>query len=410
MNGHYCLTSSLVLGIFFTLLPPPSALAQAVNQANLNFAPEVQIRPRWEADSGRDGDPDAGDVSYVSMRARLGGTLSYGDASGRVVISDVRMFGTEDDTRRDFSAEGLDVRIATLRYSPGPLTLVVGRMETSLLNERLLAKANWRQPGRSFDGAYLQFQAGHFILESWGLIISEGDVATFDSSDQVVPQGEDASFTALSPGYRWKRALLRPLVIYDVAGDSDLQRVTYGARGQALLGPVELAMEAYGQGGQSGNETLAGAMAHASATYRPAVRYDPTFALWYDWLRGDDDPDDGRLTTFNTLYGANHKFYGNIDMAVFQLGGFQDAFGLQDAAFKANISPRDRLKLGLDLHAFFAAQPSNKSLLAIEPDASFSIALQPGLSLTGGVNLWLPPSGPEAREWMSWLALDLKLP
>lgn len=56
--------------------------------------------------------------------------------------------------------------------------------------------------------------------------------------------------------------------------------------------------------------------------------------LWYDHLSGDDDPSDGTVRVFDTLFATNHKFYGLADyflnIPVQTVGR-----GLQDLALKA---------------------------------------------------------------------------
>ena len=290
-------------------------LATSVMAAEPTFTPEAQLRPRWEEDSGRDQDPGTGRVGYISQRTRLGGTLELDGVSGRVVISDVRILGSELDTRRDFDAEGLDVRIALLSLRRGPWTLEVGRHERGLHEERLLAIANWRQPGRSFDGFRGVWRDGDWTLEGRALLTREGDLVDLATTDQGVPNTQDEGLFVLTGGLDAPTSKLLPLVIFDFDGSDALVRSTAGVWSRTTRGPLSVRAEAYLQAGVRGDVALRAGMFGMRTTWSPEVSGSPVLGAAYELLSGDDD-NPGRDTTFRTLYGANHKHYGNIAMSM----------------------------------------------------------------------------------------------
>ena len=387
----------------------------AAAEPDYTLVPEAQIRPRWEADSGRDANPDDGRVSYFTMRTRLGATLATDKLALRVVFSDVRSFGEAANTRRDFDADGIDVRIATLTWTMSRgAALQVGRIEESLLNERLLAIAYWRQPGRSFDGARATLERETWSLDARALLLREGDVSDFANTDQVVPGGDDALWFSLAGTLEAGPLTLSPALIYDTDDELSRDRATVGMLADISAGTLSYHLEAWGQLGatQSSSaddeDSILAGMFGASTTWAPKVATKPKVTLQYEVLSADGSPNDGRNTAFDTLFGANHRFYGNIDIAVFQAGGFRNGQGLQDPALKVRITPTRGVTLGLDNHAFLSARPSDLAFLAYEPDASIKIKLAKNLTLSGGANLWLPPESSE-REWMTWTMLDGKL-
>lgn len=372
--------------------------------AEPTFTPEGQLRPRWESDSGRDQDPSIGVVSYVSMRTRLGGTLALDGVTGRVVLSDVRVLGSEAHTRRDFDAEGLDVRVAVLGWQRGPLSLEVGRLEEGLHEERLLAIANWRQAGRIFDGIRGVWRRDRWMIEGRALLTREGDLVDLGTTDQGVPNTDDEGLFVLTGGLDAEASRLLPVAIVDYDGADELVRATAGVWSRTTRGPISVRAEGYLQVGTSSDAELRAGMLGVRTTWSPDVTGRPVLGLDYALLSANDN-NPGRDTTFRTLYGANHKYYGNIDIAMFQIGGQADGQGLHDLQLLLQMSPAEALKLKLDLHGMWAADTGDR--LAIEPDTQLQIRLAEPLKFVIGSNLWLPPAAGE-REWMLWSMLDAR--
>lgn len=385
-----------------------AALAAGAFAQDLTFSPEAQVRPRWEADTGRDGIPGEGGVSYVSWRARLGATLSRGDVAARLVVQDVRVFGTEADTRRDFDATGLDLRIGYLQWDPGYWTFQVGRLEQGLHRERLIAIANWRQPGRVFDGARVHWGREIWEVEARAYILREGDVVDLSVADQGAPGVDDQFLVLLTGGRRASRGFFEPVVVFDADLEAGTTRATFGAVTTLRDGAWGLDLEGYGQLGEVANTPVRAGMVGVAGTFAPDAAWKPAVTLWLDVLTGDGKPNDGTGTAFATLYGANHKYYGHVDMVSFVVGGPKDAQGLIDPALKLRASPTEGLGLALDTHAFLAAAPIDGALLAIEPDAQVTVKLAPGLTLQGGVNAWIAPDADD-RELMGYTVLDARL-
>lgn len=172
---------------------------------------------------------------------------------------------------------------------------------------------------------------------------------------------------------------------------------------------TRLQVEAYHQSGTRAGAPLSAFLVHGSADWTGGGTLRPGVVLWYDYLSGDTDPAAGTATTFDTMYGTNHKFYGHIDIAGFSQANTTDGLGLQDAATKLSVQPTDRVKLGVDLHALLPAVASDTPLLAVETDMYGKVAITDGLAVLGGANLWMPPAGPSAPERMGWLMVDAKL-
>lgn len=176
------------------LLALPAAFAA-------ELTPEAQVRPRWEGDTVRDGTDDEDPVSTTTLRTRLGATLSEGDLHLRLVLSDVRVIGTQGHTLLDHDADHLDLRIATATWSPGPWSVVIGRDTDSIHNQRLVGATDWAQTARTFEGARVARKGERLTVDARVLVLAESDAlspeAGFQATDQPdVPRDSLLSFVS----------------------------------------------------------------------------------------------------------------------------------------------------------------------------------------------------------------------
>jgi hypothetical protein len=380
--------------LLFLILP-------SVFAAETIFEPELQVRPRFEAHSGRDGDASGGEAAAISQRTRVGATLSSGTVTGHVQIQDVRLWGSEASTLADFSADGLDVHQATLEWRPTEaLSLVAGRQEIAFHEHRLVGTVGWAQQARSFDGIRVAGSTGVFSVDVVGAILNEADP---DAGT------EDALVGMLRAGVSEKKKHKADLlVVADRDQTTDRTRVTAGLYGKGTAGIVSGRLEGYYQLGSMGDANIGAWLAGASVTLAPEVALSPSITLWYDHLSGDPDLADDQIRAFDTLFATNHKFYGLIDMMWFSIGGHRDGRGLQDAALKLKAVPIDGLAVKLDGHAFLAsAAQGGDNYLGTEVDltGAYEITEQLKGHLGGAV---LAPNDGDADFW-AFLMLDLQL-
>ncbi len=394
------------------MLALPLALALA---ADPSFTPEAQFRPRFEADSGRDFVAGTGNVAYITHRARLGGTLALGTVEARLVFQDVRAWGEETDTRRDFDGEGIDLGIGTVTWRPHDhVALVLGRQELSIHHERLIARANWRQPGRRFDGARLAWQDDSRVAEIGAFLVVDSDAFLFATQDQVVSTpGGDQTLWFARGGRETDTMTAQATVVVDSRQevvDAEVLRITPGAFVEGSSGIWKGHVEGYGQLGTvaGGARSVQAGMVVASGFVAPEVGTKPVIGLTYALLSGDGDPDDDVVTHFDTVRGANHRHYGNQDIATFFRGGAVGGQGLHDPFLTLAIRPMDTVQVKLDQHLF--APAAGDPWLALEPDLSAKVALHEALGLTVGASVWAQVSDPDLPlEQFAYLMLDAVL-
>lgn len=340
-----------------------------------------QLRPRLEY---RDPLPpqDGNGDSFVSMRARVDLLARLeGDVEVFLQIQDVRTWGEESNTLFDFDADNLDLHQGHIDVNRGGETARLsgrlGRQEVSFGGERLVGAVDWTQQARAFDGLRLSADAPAFRIDLLAAILAD---------DLTEAHADDAQFYAAYGQLRevGPAALDLYALYYRIARADGTDQLTVGARWWGRKNGIVFRMEgsyqtgdrsgvdvsAFMLGGRLGLELAGGA---ASAT------------LWYDYLSGDDEPDDAQVKVFDTLFATNHKFYGLADYFLdipAQTGGR----GLQDIALKGAWRAPEDVQLRAELHTFHAAAGDglDSGHFADEIDLSAGYPYTDNLSLIGG--------------------------
>lgn len=362
----------------------------------------AQVRPRAEYHTGRDGAPDT-DAFYVSQRARFGVHANFPKLALRATFQDVRMWGSEAHTLLDFTGDTMDMHEAWLKWKPvDAFHLKVGRQEITAHEHRLIGNVDWTQQGRAFDAATAAVNAGIFSADLGGAALGDMDsgIATTDALMAFARLGVAPS----------KKSQIDALVLVDQDDVLERTRFTGGLYAQGAAGSISGRIEAYGQMGSLGDGEIQAGMVGVRGSWAPEGGVQPSVTLWYDLLSGDDDATDGKLSSFDTLYATNHKFYGTMDVVLFVVGGAVDGQGLHDGALKLGLKPIDALALNLDAHVFAAAAPlGDDTLIGEEADLWATGKLADKLSISGGgsVFLWADPDK-EVDAW-AWLQLNAEL-
>lgn len=388
--------------MFHLLVPALVSLSPAVAAEEAALRPTAQIRPRVEAHTGRDGAPD-GEALFVSQRTRLGVDLKAPAIAGRVSFQDVRLWGSEAHTLLDFTADSIDLHEGWLQWAPvAELALRVGRQEINVHEQRLLGAVDWTPQGRSFDALTLKLASGKVSADAGFAVLADADSTAWDTGGSMAflragatpAEGAQTDF----------------LVILDTDELSQRTRVTGGLYAKAGSGPVSGRVEAYGQVGSRADVDIQAAMIGVRGTFAPESALEPELSLWYDLLSGDGDPADDQATSFDTLFATNHKFYGQMDLIAFGLGGAVDNQGLHDAAIKLSASPVQGLRANLDMHAFLAAAPAtDDSMLGQEVDLWLAGKVAERLQIAGGGAAFVQLTGEREPDLWAWLQMNLEL-
>ncbi|MES2644368.1 MAG: alginate export family protein [Myxococcota bacterium] len=355
----------------------------------------AQVRPRLEFSTGKDGAAGA-ETFFVSQRTRLGVGATFPKVSLRVTFQDVRVWGSEANTLLDFTGDTIDLHEGWAQWTPNEhVGVKVGRQEIVVEEQRLIGAVDWTQQGRAFDAAVVRANGGTFSLDAGAAVLA-------DTSSPVALTNALMGFVRAGVAPT-KSSTVDVLAIVDTDETLERTRVTGGVYAQAGTGAFSGRVEAYGQVGSVGTSAIQSGMVGVRGTWAPPGGVEPSVTAWYDLLSGDADATDGKLTTFDTLYATNHKFYGLMDIVAFTVGGAIDGQGLHDGALKLGIKPVDGLGVNLDAHVFAAAAPAQKdTLTGEEADLWLSGKLGQRLSVAGGTSvfLWAADRQPDAWVWL----------
>ena len=388
------------------ILLPVAAWAQ--ESAFPSYTLDGQLRHRYEW-SDRDFDADRDAVAFNLLRTRLGARfLPAAHTEVRLQFQDARTFGEETNTLTDGAADHLDLHQGYLRLTDlfgAPVDLQLGRFEVIYGGERLLGAVGWHNIGRSFDGVRVRLHPARVTLDVFNLKEVEALEPGGRGDRNVFGVYGDA---ALLEGYT-----TQGYVIWQRGNPSaTLNRYTVGGYLKGRTGNVRAEAEAAFQGGTLDDRDVSAFLAALQLGYAfPDVAGAPVLSAGIDYLSGDDDPDDGTVKVFDTLYATNHKFYGFMDfflnLPVNTLG-----LGLRDVHAGVAVAPEKGLNLRLTYHNFAAnenfAPAAGATRFGDEVDLTAVYRYNPKVAFTGGASLFVP--GPifdrtRGKDTAAWLYL-----
>ncbi len=387
---------TLLTTVSFLLGFPQAFAAEAESAAEVDSG--VQIRQRLE--KVRNGN-DGLQTYQATQRSRLEVMVKSGDLSSKLTIQDVRAWGSESSTLKDFSADAIDFHEAWFEFGQD-IKLRLGRQEVALDGQRLIGSVNWTQQGRSFDALRL------FTKGSLNFSLTASRVADGGLHDLLIAHFAP-SFDGIDLGI--------PLIVQTNSfapsseiGDreQDWLRATGGLYARSR-GEVPWRVEGYVQAGE---DTLA-YMVGARVGYEFSSLLKP--ALWLDLLSGDPDHSDSKVQAFDTLFATNHKFYGFADHFL-AVPNHTNNGGLIDLAVKntGKIGPG---KLHTALHYFALAQENSlgqKGPLGAELDIIYTVRLMDQVKLQVGTTAFFAlgdtskEPGDNISDW-TYVQLDFKI-
>jgi len=361
------------LALLLLLVLPPLAEAQESNEVTFGG----QLRPRFESRTPVDGSWN----SFTSMRVRaaLDARLE-GNVRIFIQLQDVRLFGEESNTLADYKADNFDLHQGFVELTDVPAlggSLRVGRQEMSLGEQRLVGAVNWTQQGRSFDGFRYTIPASSGLrVDLFAMKLREDTSedhdweSSFAGAYGTLPLGENGSLD------------LYGFVTTDTREDNG-EEITLGGLWKGKAGPLDLRFEGSLQTGERNGTDVSAFMVGAKAGAQ--LHESVTAALWYDYLSGDDDPNDDEVGVFNTLFATNHAFYGLADYFL-NIPVHTGGLGLKDAAVKFAFDLSTKTGLKVDFHNLRSAQEGGLSTqaLANELDLTLTHRLSSALTAVGG--------------------------
>ncbi len=349
-----------------------------------------EIRHRLEADDKDfSSAADSGLSTIDLLRTRV--SLSIAPTEDLIFftqLQDARKFGTETDTTNPVvpGADPLDMHQAYLQianFFKSGIDLKLGRLELSYGNERLIGSVGWSNIGRSFDGAVVRLARPRVWVDLIGVTVKENGLDGDAGDRYFVGVWGNISGLAVAPD------IFLLLDTDDHAGA--LSRYTTGFHLTGTRGALGHELEFAYQGGDYLGRAVSALMAAGNVAYQLSTELKPVLKLGLAYLSGDDDSTDGKQTVFDTLFAANHKFYGYMDFFT-DIPTHTQQLGLVDVHTTIGVSCSDQTALTADYHYFLSAKESSAGAHRFGHEIDFSLThhYNPRLSFLVGVDLFVP--------------------
>lgn len=370
----------------------PTPVAAAEPLQSWLVTPAGQLRDRLFLDSGRDFSDFSGPAHrrYVTQRARM--SLQAQHATGmtvKVTAQDVRVWGEEADPTA-FVGKGVDFYEAYVGVPLGhELTVTLGRQGLGWDGERLMGKLDWAQRGRAFDALRLDHKHGAVDVQAFVAHLgndsaqqdADGHVTNLPGSEKVLV-GAHLGWT-LSP-----KAKASAVYIYRSNEQLGEDRHTAGLYATGQAGPLTLTGEGYAQRGDLAHKSISTWMAAGRAAYKSGLPGALGAGVFGEVLSGDRSKEGA----FDTLYGTNHKFYGEMDFFL-DIPKHTALHGLVDAGAFLTAVPATWLTCNLDWHlmrTYRAHVASSSSELGQEVDVKATASVHKNLSVQALFGVFLP--------------------
>ena len=284
--------------------------------------------------------------SFSEMRSRIGLDILGEKINGYFIIQDSRVLGAEDNsagiTGRTLSPTLHQVYFT---YNTGRRTYQIGRFELALGNQRIIAKNNWNNTGRSFEGILVKRKTrfGERLLFTLPVVESY-NTERDDSRDHVLSGVYwNVSLSKLEGGSR-----IEPYIInYQQAQDNASYNMV-GCRADlekgSLLFEGELAM-------QSSNHISASMLSLNLGYTAKQFEWLRSIKIGVDLISGDDAKTD-ELEGFSKYFGARHKHHGYYDYGLHKKYFGHKHQGLQELNLKGKLNFLANSNLLVAMHSF----------------------------------------------------------
>ncbi len=284
----------------------------------------AEYRVRLDAFVGS-GLRDRGDDAFVVERFRL--TTEFVPlpwARALIQVQDARVFLRDLGPAAPPYHDGVDLRQAYLQLGDAekhPFAFRVGRQAFSLGGRRLINESRWSNVSRSYDALRATLRRGNFRVDAFAASVPEVRPGSWNNRriDGNNIHGLYGEWSSPRRGlvldvYGFWR--LNPLAMTERGERAKLDAKTAGFRWAGKLpSGFEFDAETAYQRGRRGSEAVRAWAGHYMAGRRFEDRRGKPFVyVDYNYASGDRAPGDGRMGTFDPLYGSSHERYGLVDL------------------------------------------------------------------------------------------------
>ena len=343
--------------VFLLIVLLDFGLAQEYNwSANLRF--------RARTDKSSDVDWQKTFATITETRSRLGLDVVGENASAKFILQDSRFLGNPENNSGTTNIAGSpffhqayftfsNLKIPFFDYD----FVKIGRFELALGNQRLIAKNNWNNIGRSFEGFLGKdsFLSGELLLMH--LFINETMTSSHDDQNDAVIDGvywkknilsleKNSVYELYFINFRNMNfdSLDDPLVSYNNIGTRiDIKKNNF---------VLESEFSFQSSTGTSSKNKVSATLLSFNLGYKPEnMRFLKSAFFGLDQISGDDTSTDiGE--GFSKEFGARHKHHGYYDYTSHQKYFGHHHEGLKEINFKANVDLFEKTNLLIALHNF----------------------------------------------------------
>lgn len=369
ISGWSC--AFFCLWLFF-FLAPPSGMAQEEYDS---FQGYVNIRYRYEFQHnfnikyyGKNPLKGEGSDGFLLQRVRAGGRWALApNVHVAVGIQDARVFESDFaadlfysknlDHNHNAYEDQLELYETYLEISDAAAelwTLKGGRQTIVYGDNRIFGPGSWGNSGRyQWDALKLALKHGeHFIDFIWGgTVIHEPEQFSLRHRHKEYGAGfyshlQIAEHVEFEPFYLLKYDRHERYMAIPGSAMDDLMCHNGGFRAAGELSPLFFDLTLVYQWGDYGKQRLEAWGAHLLLGTRfDQYPWHPALSIEYSFASGDTDPEDGKVGTFQGVFGARDKMYGRMNL--------MDWSNLHDLQLNVELKPLKRVQLYLGVHRFW---------------------------------------------------------
>ena len=305
----------------------------------------ADLRYRLKTDTSEDIEKDAFS-SLSEMRSRIGINLFTENVSGHFILQDSRMLGDLDNSSGVTGSTAKTFFHQTyFIYKNKNQSFKFGRFELALGNQRIIAKNNWNNIGRSFEG----------ILFKRENRFGERLLFYFPIVESIETEHDDRKDNVLS-GLYWKvnlsifneRSILEPYIINLQHQEDSLSYSMYGLRTDLNTKSISIESELTLQSGSS----ISSYLASFNLGYKPkSLEWFKNITIGTELISGDDSKTN-KLEGFSKYFGARHKHHGYYDYKMHKKYFGHDHEGLMEFNLKGNFNLFEKNNLLVAIHNF----------------------------------------------------------
>ncbi|MCL2501528.1 MAG: alginate export family protein [Bacteroidales bacterium] len=392
-----------------------------------SFSLSGQIRSRAEYRNGAFFPRHQGTLpaTFINNRARLSMDFKKSYLEFKMSAQHVSVWG--EDPLVDRNGRMMMNEAWAKMYVGNGFFAQLGRQPLSYDDERLLSVIDWHVSGRYHDVLKLGYEDPlnklHLIL-AYNQIEEKRSGGNFYMGEQPYKNMQTIWYHHGNNSTPFNISLLMINLGWEVGSPSlpeSSYMQTWGTHLSYKPGHWNITGSLYGQTGKNDFDIKVSAF---MGSIRLAYALNPAWSVWIasDYLSGQKN-DSEKITSFNTLYGANHKFYGAMDY--FYASPYLTSNpGLWDNQFGVLYKASDKVDMSLNYHYFSAinnkvrystAWIDIKKGLGSEFDFQINCTIMKDIRLIVGYSFMLGTEsmniikGGDHKRWQDWGWISLNI-